>query len=221
MSAPTRTIAYHAAWLAAGKGDVLSPRYAHGDRYPRWVMVKKYSWAIPSEDALAAIAEHSPRGVVEIGAGAGYWAMLLRERGVDVIAYDPAPAPDESKWHDGHAWSEVLRADHTAVIGHPDRTLLLCWPNYDEPHTAEAVELFGGDTVIYIGEPASGCTGDARLHALLGEPDCWCWDEPCACGVKSTAPLFREVAEVEIPQWHGLHDSLRVFKRRTSTEDGA
>lgn len=54
---------------------------------------RRYAWAVPNERALEVIAERSPGGVVEIGAGGGYWAMELQRRGVDVIAYDPAREP--------------------------------------------------------------------------------------------------------------------------------
>jgi hypothetical protein len=36
--------------------------------------------------ALAAIARYAP--IVEMGAGTGYWARCLRERGIDAVAYD-------------------------------------------------------------------------------------------------------------------------------------
>jgi hypothetical protein len=52
---------------------------------------RMYSWAVPTDEAIAAIANASPFGVVEVGAGTGYWAMLLRHRGVDVLAYDRTP----------------------------------------------------------------------------------------------------------------------------------
>lgn len=178
-----------------------------------------YSWAIPNEAALRAIALHGP--VVEIGAGGGYWAKLLRDRGVDVIAYDPDPAGGGTGldgqprgWHDGTRWSEVLLGDHTAVIGHPDRTLLLVWPSYDLPWTDQVLDLYSGDTVIYVGEGSGGCTGTSRMHALLGdEPYCWHSDaeEPCTCGDDS--PLFKQIDEVAIPQWGGIHDRLFVHKR--------
>lgn len=200
------TIEYLDEWRRADQGDL------------RWnarrELVKRYSWAIPNAEALATIAAHAPAGVVEIGAGGGYWASLLQQAGVSVIAYDPVPPPQESHWHDGHPWTEVLAGDHTAVIGHPDRALFLCWPNYDQPHAASAVELYGGDTVIYVGEGTGGCTGDGRLHRLLGETECYCWGDSCPCA--DTPPLFREVARVDIPQWDGIHDSLTVHARVTS-----
>lgn len=172
---------------------------------------RRFSWAVPTVKALDVIAARSPRGVVEIGAGGGYWAMLLRQRGVDVAAYDPHP-PSEQNGFATHRWDEVLLGDHTAVIGHPDRTLLLCWPAYDAGWTGDAVDLYDGDTVIYVGEGSGGCTGDDRMHALLGEtPYCSHWQEPCTC--EWPAAKFKEVDSVSIPQWGGLHDSLFVYER--------
>ena len=52
---------------------------------------RMYSWGVPTEEALKAIIDVSPAGVVEVGAGTGYWAMLLHTRGVDIVAYDRTP----------------------------------------------------------------------------------------------------------------------------------
>lgn len=185
---------------------------------PRREQCYAYSWAIPDEAALTTIAEYGP--IVEIGAGGGYWAKQLRDRGVDVIAYDPDPGGghysrnDAKGWHDGTRWSEVLLGDHTAVAAHRDRSLLLVWPSYDDPWTDKVLDLYEGDTVIYVGEGSGGCTGTSRMHTLLGDPP-YCWhgdvDEECTCS--SEPARFSEVRSVEIPQWAGIHDTLRVFKR--------
>jgi hypothetical protein len=170
---------------------------------------KKFAWAIPDEKALTAIADHSPRGVVEIGAGGGYWTKMLRERGVDVIAYDPAP--HLSDWHEG-AWTEVLLGDYTAVIGHSDRTLLTVWPEYEAAWSHQMIELFEGEKVVYVGEGWGGCTGDDRFHQLLGGVGCTCWGgEECTCDL--SAARFKEISTVGIPQWAGIHDYLSVYQR--------
>lgn len=170
---------------------------------------RKWSWAVPNQEALTTIADHSPRGVVEIGAGGGYWAKLLREMGVDVIAYDPAP--HVSDWHDG-PHSEVLLGDHTAVIGHADRTLLTVWPEYDAAWSHQMIELFEGEKVVYVGEGYGGCTGDDRFHQLLGGVGCTCWgDKECSCDL--SVARFKEIATVSIPQWWGIHDYLFVYQR--------
>lgn len=188
--------------------------------YERHGLKRRFSWAVPNERALETIAKYSPDGVVEIGAGGGYWAMLLQQRGVDVVAFDPKPAPEESEWHAGRAWTAVHVGDHTVVTDHPDRTLLLCWPSYSQSWAAEALKLYRGDTVIYIGEGSGGCTADSQFHALLGQGrDCWHLDDDCnelPCPEEcpaNVAAQFEEVDGVAIPQWNGIHDDLSVYRR--------
>ncbi|CAM9757297.1 unnamed protein product [Laminaria digitata] len=54
---------------------------------------QRFAWGIPDERALRIVEHFGP--VVEIGSGLGYWAMLLRARGVDFNAYDKAAgSPD-------------------------------------------------------------------------------------------------------------------------------
>jgi hypothetical protein len=181
-----------------------------------------YSWAIPNDEALDAIAARGP--IVEIGAGGGYWAGLLRARGVDIVAYDPDPVTGppsrggyragqtERRWSEV-AWSEVRHGDHTAAAYHPDRTLLLVWPSYDLAWTDEVLDHYAGDTVIYVGEGPGGCTGTDRMHAILGGQT-YCWhaaEDGCDC--TNEQARFQEVAEVAIPQWAGLHDQLTVHER--------
>ena len=48
-----------------------------------------YAFAAPNEAAMAALADLAP--ILEVGAGVGYWAHLLRERDVTVVATDELP----------------------------------------------------------------------------------------------------------------------------------
>jgi len=168
---------------------------------------RRYSWAVPNDAAFDAIASWSPNGVVEIGAGGGYWAMLLRGHGIDVVAFDPDPVGGPTGWHSGRQWSEVLEGDHHRVKDYPDRTLLLVWPTYTGDWSHEVLEEYRGDTVVYVGEGYGGCCGDDRMHELLGDGDYR--GEPCAA-------LFTVVEETEIPQWAGIHDRLTVHRRITA-----
>lgn len=158
-----------------------------------------YSWAVPTEQALGTIAVHSPGGVVEVGAGGGYWAMELRDRGVDVVAVDPEPPGPEVEnpsWHDGRAWTPVEAGDHTVAGLYPERTLLLCWPTDGEPWAGEAVNRYiaaGGRTVAYVGEPAGGHTGDEGMHQAFARLD--------------------QVTVVALPQWQGAGDRLVIYRR--------
>jgi len=152
----------------------------------RRVIAPWFAWAVPTEEALAAVGTTGE--VVEIGAGGGYWAGMLRARGVTVHAYDVAP---HENYQVTHGWSPVHRGNTKAAAHHPQATLFLCWPPYDSRMAEIAVERYrraGGRRVAYIGE-SGGCTGESpRLNAL----------EP--------------VADIAIPQWPGLHDYLRIYE---------
>lgn len=156
-----------------------------------------FSWAVPSTHALDVLAAHAP--LVECGAGMGYWAALLRSRGVDVMAYDAAP-PGRSR-NDFHRagrppWTEVRRASSVAAARrHGERTLLLCWPPYgDDAASYDVLRAYRGDTLIYIGEPDEGATGSVRFQRELGLN----WT------------LTRAVA---LPRWPRLRDTLMVYRR--------
>lgn len=183
------TAALHNPYLTAFEQVDQDSAYAWG---PRQEMVRQFSWAVPSQAAIDAIAQTG--AVVEIGAGSGYWTYLLRQAGVDVAAYDPEPGGGQAEWA-ARQWTPVSAGDHRAVDAHPDRTLLMCWPEYDALWTADAIDRYSGDRVVMIGEGPYGCTGHDRMHELLEE-------------------RFERVGVVHIPTWATIHDDVEIWQRR-------
>ena len=154
-----------------------------------------YAYAIPTRAALKLLAAHAP--IVEIGAGAGYWAYLLRQMGVDVMAYDHEP-PDGTYrniyFEGGRAWTEVLEGGPEMVPKHGDRALFLCWPPPGSPMAEACLEAFAGDVVVWAGEWRRACATEAFFDALDRS--------------------FEEIAAEPLPSWL-TEDALRVFRRRT------
>lgn len=149
--------------------------------------VFKYAWAIPNEPALVALAALSP--LCEIGAGNGYWAALLRARGATIYPYD------NGSWTEHrNPWTEVRAGTAAAILEHQDCTLFLCWPPYADPLATDALTLYTGHTVAYIGEGSWGCTANDEFHECLGKQ----WT------LKTS---------VQIPQWYGIHDRLEIWIR--------
>lgn len=201
-----------------------------GDPHQRDEAVRTYSFAVPTDEALGVIAAVSPEGVVEVGAGTGYWAALLAAEGVDVIAYDVAPAPSSANryFRNREPWFSMVVGDELDASGHPARTMLLVWPTHDEVWPSNALERFheaGGTCVVFVGELPGGRTGDDRFHALIGNLDHCVSCEldvvtaACICGVES---LWQVAAEVVIPSWGSGSDRLQVLERvaRPKTETG-
>jgi hypothetical protein len=152
----------------------------------------KYSWAIPNDEAIAAIVACGP--VVEIGAGSGYWAKLISDAGGDIIAFDES---GKHGYDFDEQWFPVQFGSVEKAAEHSDRALMLCWPNYDSPFAMDCLQAYTGDTVIYIGEGGWGCTADDDFHAELEDSGKWELQED----------------DVDIPQWAGIHDNLWIYKR--------
>jgi hypothetical protein len=148
-----------------------------------------FSRAIPTEPALAVLAKYAP--LVECGAGRGYWTALLRARGVDALAYDLAPRGGGRQ-----PWTQVQRAASAAAARrHGERTLVLCWPPYDDDDASYgALRAYRGDVVIHIGERDEGASGSVRFHRELRLN--WTLAE-----------------ELELPYWPRLQDRLMVYRR--------
>ena len=157
-------------------------------------MIHDFSFAVPNEKALKIISSYSP--LIEVGAGRGYWASLLKQRGADIIAFDCAPPHlEKNAWHNSSSvFYEIGKAKADITQKYSDRTLFLCWPPYNTSMASQALKAYSGDTVIYIGEGEGGCTGDEAFHTML-ETD------------------FLSVKQCAIPQWPGLHDYLTIYNR--------
>ena len=157
---------------------------------------RKYAYAIPSREALEAIAIYSP--IIEVGAGGGYWAWCLAARGVDIIATDTAAPRDNRTWFGGEeSWHEVIVMDGPeAAKCYSDRALFLCWPIYAELMAYETIKSYveaGGSILIYIGEGFGGCTGSDTFFEFIWE-------------------VLTEIRHIPLPQWYGLHDNLWIYQ---------
>ena len=189
---------------------------------------EKYAWACPDERALRALAHFAPGGVVEIGAGRGYWAKLLRERGVRVDAFDRA-AP-------ASPWSDVRVGGPEALLGGGEdaRLLLLCYPDDfeadddgdggddagdagdadddddDAPASASlasrCLDAYRGDVVAHVGE----LFGDtlSLAQAPWGRTTGGEFHARLAAG-------WHCVLRLELPRWPLHRDTLSVWRRTT------
>jgi hypothetical protein len=167
-------------------------------------LVKKYSFAIPTEEAIRTICSHGP--LIEIGAGTGYWAWCVRQLGGDILVYDIHPpqreaCPSGNRFHGNEGcWTHVEQGTETMLGMHPDRTLLLGWPPFQEPLALQALQLYRGEYFLYIGSLplANGWKGPMASDAFLEElgRDWWL------------------TQSIQLPNWDLCWDALHVFKRR-------
>lgn len=146
--------------------------------YAQLILQATYAYAIPSPQTVQWIARHcAGRGLLELGAGRGYWAYQLGRIGLDVAAFDSEP-PDRTRnvsFPDAagqqQIWHEVGGPADLADAWSANRVLFLCWPpGWGNPMSSEALASYaqaGGDRLIYIGEPPGGKTGTDDFFASL------------------------------------------------------
>ena len=161
-------------------------------------LVDAYSWAVPNEQALELLGDHAP--IFEMGAGTGYWAYEMRRRGIPVEAYDKYPPHRRhNHYHDKakKVWTGVLHGRPPKAKRRPRHTLFLSWPPYASPMAYDTLRAYQGDTLIYIGEGDGGCTGCHQFHRLLDTK-------------------WNELEWISLPKWQGLHDDMRIYRRKGS-----
>lgn len=159
-------------------------------------LCQAYAWSVPDERAIQLLLSSQP--LVEIGAGTGYWAGLVKNAGGDIVAFDVAPVPSKAnQWHmtAGKQFCDVQPGDETAVRRFGDRTLFLSWPPNTNRCAYNTLRLFKGKRFIYVGEGEGGCTGTQEFHDLLKKE-------------------WNLVKRQDIPQWPGVYDQLSVYERK-------
>jgi hypothetical protein len=153
----------------------------------RNMLTEQYAWAIPDTRAIETIGRYGR--LVEICAGTGYWAWLLRLWHVDIVAYDVEPREGDK------SFTNVRQGTEEAVALHPDRNLFLCWPPAGDPVAFRALQLSRGEFCIFVGWKGDDITGDCDFHDLLRKE----WEL---------------VEKVAIPQWPEMKDALFIYRRR-------
>lgn len=162
----------------------------------RYDLVTKYSFAVLTSDAIEKLKKYGP--IIEIGAGNGYWAYEMRKAGVDIIATEIGVGSN-NEYNFVKPWTDLIEMEAIeAARKYSERALMSVWPCYDKSWAWKALMAYKGDTFIYVGEGPYGCTGDDNLHAALSEEGPW--------NLVETVPILR---------WHGLHDTVNVYKRNT------
>lgn len=156
-------------------------------------LVNKFAWAIPTTDAVQAIASFVPQSkVLSIGAGTGYWEYLMAQIGLQVTAFDDKSWDQKfRRWE----WYSVRRATHREArkLKYQNHALFLCWP-YMDNMAYHALRLFKGTRLIYIGEGRGGCTANDKFFDLLEQ-------------------AWTLVDRISIPQWSGIHDDLYLYEK--------
>jgi hypothetical protein len=175
---------------------------------------QQYAFAVPSRRALNAIAAQGP--LLEIGAGTGYWASLLAEMGVDIVAVDSAgwtprfnlDAKEAVVSDRQHLQMKV--AGPEAALSAKGRALVLMWPDWGGAgiFALEALEMFDGKTLICVGEWEGHTLG--AFHPSLRPTG----QSFSAEFQKRVEKQFDLLEKIYLPSWPLNGDVVQIFQRK-------
>ncbi|MFA6554873.1 MAG: hypothetical protein WCT03_00520 [Candidatus Obscuribacterales bacterium] len=136
-------------------------------------MREKFCYSILSPAMLRFLRGYSP--LVEMGAGNGYNAWLLRQMGADVEAIEAFPVEEGKNWFFGTntfglparmstSWSPVTKGDAKDLEKFADRTLLISWPPINSM-ASEALNYYHGSHIVLIAN-RKNCANNAFYKSL-------------------------------------------------------
>ena len=156
----------------------------------------RYGFAIVTAEAIEWVREQTGGGpMVEIGAGNGWLAREMNERGITVHPTDPNPL-GSTGYHLGtteHMPVEQFDGNQ-ALDAHPDCNMMWSWPEM-RAYVPEVMRRFQGKHLLYIGEYGDGCTG------------------PQEDLVVTTEGRYRNAGRYGLRSFPGVNDNIHLLER--------
>lgn len=145
-----------------------------GENRVVWAFTNVYAYAAPSHEAVLAIRDFCTEGVLEMGAGLGYWAHVMRSYGINVVAYEPRQ-PHDNPYFSNHAseifsyqtpWTTMKTRLEPGELEETPRALMLCWPDTNA-FASHTLGRYRGNHLVFVGEGRGLATGDDDFHDAM------------------------------------------------------
>ncbi len=193
----------HAAVIPFSLNSLTDMAAMFGGHRARDRYIQDYGFVALSRETIDTLAKLFGKGsVLEAGAGTGFLAQRLHERGVNVTASDFG---DERAANFG--FRKVYRRDHVGdsvdLLPGEFTHVLLAWPPYCDPFAARVAQaMVAGQVLVFQGEGPSGCTADGTFFEALEDASTW-----------QPMPNWNTRLAKHHLQFTGIHDHWQVFRK--------
>ena len=141
-----------------------------GDPDARMKRVYDQGYSIITQELLDSLVDWMGRDeVFEVGAGCGYLARLLSDRGVNIRAIDSQEGEcTRQPWWQNPLYFNVEKIDVNDLVELPGQTILMTWPCIGTDFALNvAKKMKVGQFLIYHGESRGGCTANESFFRYL------------------------------------------------------
>ncbi|KIV80064.1 hypothetical protein PV11_07593 [Exophiala sideris] len=166
------------------------------------IYMHHFGCVVPSYESLQIMNKLAAgRNVLDMGSGNGYWTLMLRRLGVNVVAVDSG----QSRWRT--TWvSDTVATDGIQYLrkrsGCADHVLLMVYPIVGGDFTRKVLEAYTGDVIVVAGtQNGNGYTGfkDMMIDEYMAKEK----------------PDWQKVCQVALPSFVGKDDALFAFRRKS------
>lgn len=161
---------------------------------------KYFGYALLSEPLISSLTEQLKNTkVIEVGAGCGFLASNLLDRGINIVAIDKESST-KSSYGFINKFCDILPDIAEEHLTHNNyENIIMSWPNYSEPFAANILKILKpGQRLYYLGEGLGGCTGDDEFFNLL--------ESKAILNEKLTQSLRKHGLS-----WQSIHDRWNVY----------
>lgn len=154
----------------------------------RDMFIEKFCWSIVTKETIKEMVDFIKDDIaLEIGAGTGLYAYLLRNCGVQIIPTDVVQKRN--------SFLKIVQCEAVEAVNKFSAEILITiWPPCWSLMAYNSLKAFQGNKIIYIGEECGGCTGDDQFHELLRKE-------------------WRLVNKIQIPNWPMIRDFVWFYER--------
>ena len=122
---------------------------------------KLFGYTIPNYKVIKKIKKLAEnKCILEVGAGCGLWAGLLKKINVNIIPIDIKKCKTR--------YTQIYLCDNiTALEKYNCEILMLIWPDIDDDMAYNTLKAFKNNIFIYIGESEGGACANDKFFDLL------------------------------------------------------
>lgn len=167
------------------------------------IFMHHFGCACPSYESLEIMKKLATgKTILDIGSGNGYWTLMLRRQGCNVVAVDSGQSTWRTCWID-----DTVNTDGIQFIkkrgdnGAKDDVLLMVYPIVSGDFTRKVIDTYKGDVIAVAGtQNGNGYTGfkDEMVDRWMGREK----------------QDFEKIVQIPLPSFAGKDDALFVFRRK-------
>lgn len=166
------------------------------------IFMHHFGCSCPSYESLEILNKiANGKTILDVGSGNGYWTLMLRKQGCQVIAVDSMQSQWRTCWIGDTVVTDGIQFVKNRDGAGKNDMLLMVYPIVGEDFTRSVLQTYQGDIISVVG------TQNGNGYTVFR-------DETFDQWMQRERKDFEKIVQVPLPSFAGKDDALFVFKRK-------